>query len=179
MRVIVASENPVKVAATRDAFTTLFPEEDIEIIALNVASGVADQPVSDAETRQGAANRAGNARTELPDADFWVGLEGGIEVIDDQLTAFAWMHVCGRNGFASQARTPSLPLPPGVKALVDEGLELGEANDRVFSTLNSKQGGGAFGLLTGGRLTRESVYAQTVLLALMPFANELYPHSAV
>ena len=179
MQVIVASENPVKVAATREAFTTLFPGEDIEIFSLNAASGVADQPVSDSETRQGAQNRASNASAAQPDADFWVGLEGGIEVVDDQLMAFAWMHVRGRNGFASQARTPSLPLPPGVKALVDEGLELGEANDRVFSTLNSKQGGGAFGLLTGGKLTRESVYAQTMLLALMPFANELYPHSAL
>ena len=177
MKVIVASKNPVKVAATRDAFESLFPEAEVDVVAISVASGVADQPTSDTETRQGAANRASNAREELPDADFWVGLEGGIEVIDGQLMAFAWMHVRGNNGYDSQARTPSLPLPPDVKALVDEGLELGEANDRVFSTLNSKQGGGAFGLLTGGKLTREAVYAQAVLLALTPFANELYPHS--
>ncbi|MDJ0916617.1 MAG: inosine/xanthosine triphosphatase [Woeseiaceae bacterium] len=179
MKVIVASQNPVKLAATRQAFTTLFDGTDVEIIAQSAESGVADQPVSDAETRRGALNRASNASAAQPDADFWVGLEGGIEVIDDQLMAFAWMHVRGANGFVSQARTPSLPLPPGVKALVDQGLELGEANDRVFRTLNSKQGGGAFGLLTDGKLTRESVYAETVLLALMPFANELYPHSAL
>ncbi len=177
MKVVVASENPVKVAATRGAFEALFPNEEIDVVAISVGSGVSDQPTSDSETRQGAANRASNALAELPDADFWVGLEGGIEVIDDQLMAFAWMHVRGNNGHDSQSRTPSLPLPPEVKALVDEGLELGEANDRVFSTLNSKQGGGAFGLLTGGRLTREGVYTQTVLLALTPFANELYPHS--
>ena len=177
MKVIVASRNPVKVAATRDAFEQLFPSTEIDVTAISVGSGVADQPTSDRETRQGAANRSHNAQAELPDADFWVGLEGGIEVIDNQLMAFAWMYVRGNNGHDSQARTPSLPLPPEVKALVDKGLELGEANDRVFSTLNSKQGGGAFGLLTGGRLTREGVYAQTVLLALTPFANELYPHS--
>ncbi len=178
MKVVVASENPVKVSATRKAFEALFPSEEIEITALSVASGVSDQPVSDAETRRGAMNRASIASEAIQHADFWVGLEGGIEAIDDQLMAFAWMHVKGSNGFLGQARTPTLPLPPGVKALVDEGLELGEANDRVFSTLNSKQGGGAFGLLTDGRLTRESIYAQTMLLALMPFANELYPHSA-
>ena len=40
--------------------------------------------------------------------------------------------------------------------------------DRVFATVNSKQGGGAFGLLTDGRYTREGIYRQTLELALIP-----------
>jgi len=72
-------------------------------------------------------------------------------------------------------RTVTLPLPPAVKALVDQGLELGDANDRVFSTVNSKQQGGAFGLLTNGIYTREGVYTQALVIALVPFVNELYP----
>ncbi len=62
-----------------------------------------------------------------------------------------------------------------MKQLVDAGLELGEANDRVFSTVNSKQGGGAYGLLTGGLYTREGIYTQTLIIALTPFVNALYP----
>jgi inosine/xanthosine triphosphatase len=175
VKVFVASKNPVKCAATHAAFESLYPDDDIELLSVSVASGVADQPMTDAETRLGARNRAANARLAEPGGDFWAGLEGGIEVIDDQLMAFAWMAVIGRDGPASLARSVSLPLPPAVRSLIDEGLELGEANDRVFSTLNSKQGGGAFGLLTDGRLTRESVYTQAMLLALMPFANPLFP----
>ena len=60
---------------------------------------------------------------------------------------------------------------------MDTGMELGEANDRVFATVNSKQGGGAYGLLTDGRYTRESIYTQTLIIALTPFVNELYPHA--
>jgi non-canonical (house-cleaning) NTP pyrophosphatase len=115
----------------------------------------------------------------MPDADFWVGLEGGIEIIDDQFMAFAWMAVQGRVGDVRQARSTTLPLPPAVKELFASGLELGEANDRVFSTVNSKQGGGAYGLLTDGLYTRESIYAQTLIIALIPFVNELYPQSEV
>ena len=178
MKVVVASGNPVKVSATREAFEALYPRATLQVVPTPAASDVSDQPTSDDETRQGAANRAANSSRAEPDADFWVGLEGGIEAIDGQLMAFAWMCVMGSNGQTSQARSASLPLPPDVKTLVDEGLELGEANDRVFSTLNSKQGGGAFGLLTDGRLTREGVYAQTVMLALMPFTNRLFPHNA-
>jgi inosine/xanthosine triphosphatase len=178
MRVVIASRNPVKLAAGRKAFEALFPDENIDVIAVDAESGVADQPSSDGETRTGARNRAEHASRAESDADFWVGLEGGIDVTGEQLMAFAWMHVRGSNGFSSEARSVSLPLPPRVKQLVDEGLELGEANDRVFATLNSKHGGGAFGLLTDGRVTRESVYAETMMLALMPFVNPLFPHAS-
>lgn len=178
MRVVIASKNPVKLAAGRSAFEALFPGADIEMLAVDAASGVADQPRSDDETRTGARNRAAQARQAHDDADFWVGLEGGIDVSGEQLMAFAWMHVLGRNGLSSEARSVSLPLPPRVKELVDAGFELGDANDRVFSMLNSKHGGGAFGLLTEGRVTRESVYAETMMLALMPFVNPLYPQAS-
>ncbi len=176
MRIIVASRNPVKVEATRQAFASLFANSDLLIESVSVASGVSEQPMSDAETRTGARNRAIAARDAAAGADFWVGMEGGIEVIDDQLMAFAWMVVANGDSL-SEARSVTLPLPPAVRQLVEDGLELGDANDRVFSTVNSKQGGGAYGLLTDGRYTRESVYAQTMIIALTPFANPLYPQS--
>ena len=71
-------------------------------------------------------------------------------------------------------RTVTLPLPDAVRDLVRDGMELGDANDRVFATTNSKQKGGAFGLLTNGRYTREGVYAQALTIALVPFVHELY-----
>lgn len=177
LRVVVASHNPVKINAARQAFTTLFPDTQLEMVPVSVDSGAGDQPDTDEATRTGARNRASRARAEIPQADYWVGLEGGTQVLDNQLMAFAWMAIEGPSGHVSEARSTTLPLPPAVKALVDSGLELGDANDRVFSTLNSKQGGGAYGLLTDGLLTRESVYAQTMIVALMPFVNALYPHS--
>jgi inosine/xanthosine triphosphatase len=177
MRVIVASKNPVKVGAARNAFQALFPGVAIELLSASVESGVSDQPMSDDETRRGARQRAKNAAAAMPDADFSVGMEGGIEVVDEQLMAFAWMVVQGASGDLSEARSVTLPLPPAVRELVDSGLELGDANDRVFATVNSKQSGGAYGLLTDGLYTRESVYKQTLIIALTPFVNELYPQS--
>ena len=178
MHVVVASWNPVKVGAAREAFELLFPNSEVQTTSVDVDSGVSDQPDSDDETRQGARNRAMRASEALPDADFWVGLEGGVEVVDDQLLAFAWMAVRGSDGNISEARSATLPLPPAVRDFMDQGMELGEANDRVFSTVNSKQGGGAYGLLTEGRYTRESIYAQTLIIALTPYVNSLYPHSS-
>jgi inosine/xanthosine triphosphatase len=174
VKIVVASRNPVKIGATEQAFATLFPGATLEMLSADVDSGVSDQPKSDEETRVGSRNRAMAASDALPEADYWVGLEGGVEVIDEQLMAFAWMAIKGRNGKIGEARSATLPLPPAVKDLVDSGMELGDANDKVFSTINSKQGGGAYGLLTNGLYTRESIYTQTLIIALTPFVNELY-----
>lgn len=175
--IVVASRNPAKMIAVEGAFKIQFPDDVLEFVPVDVASGVSDQPMSDRETRLGACNRAIAAHKSHPEADFWVGLEGGIEAIDEQLIAFAWMAILGSNGALGKARTVTLPLPPAVKKLVDDGLELGEANDRVFSTVNSKHEGGAFGLLTSGLYTRESVYTQALVIALMPFVSDLYKPS--
>lgn len=173
-RIVVASRNPAKVRATREAFSLQFPGESIECIPASVESGVSDQPKSDEETRNGARNRALNARELIPGADFWVGLEGGIDTIDDTLMAFAWMAVLGSGGRIGESRTVTLPLPPAVKTLVGQGMELGDANDQVFSTVNSKHRGGAFGLLTNGIYTREGVYTEALVIALVPFVNGLF-----
>lgn len=174
LEIVVTSFNPVKIEAVRQAFLSQFPSAGTSIVPVGVDPGVADQPMSDDETRQGARNRVAAARRQLPDADYWVGLEGGLDYFDGDLMAFAWMVVAGPGGRVSETRSATLPLPPGVQTLVEDGLELGEANDRVFSTLNSKQAGGAYGLLTNGLMTRESIYTQTLILALIPFVHELW-----
>ena len=93
--VVIASHNPVKIRAVEKAFALQFPDQDIEFLACSAASDVSDQPRSDEETRRGARNRAQNAAVTHRQADFWIGLEGGIENMDGQLMAFAWMAALG------------------------------------------------------------------------------------
>ena len=175
MQVVIASHNPTKIRAVKDAFSSQLPGKTIDFLAVDVESGVSDQPFSDEETRLGARNRARNAQKIHPQANFWIGLEGGVDTFTGQLMTFAWMAILGSDGNTSMARTVTLPLPPAVKELMDQGLELGDANDRVFATVNSKHQGGAFSLLTAGLYTREGVYTEALVTALVPFVNELYP----
>ncbi len=177
IHVVVASRNPVKINAVREAFSVCMDGADLRVEGISVPSGVSDQPASSSETLQGARNRVQNARAACPGADYYVGLEGGLETLDGRLLAFAWMSVATAESSTSDVRSVSLPLPPAVQSLVAAGMELGDANDKVFSTINSKQGGGAFGLLTAGRFTRESVYTQTLVMALIPFVHPLFSES--
>lgn len=174
MKIVVASTNPVKVRAVAEGFGNMLSETNPDFEGVTAASGVADQPMSDEETHRGARNRVRNAMHDHPKADYWVGIEGGIETVGDSLITFAWISIRRADGRTGESRTVCLPLPPEIRRLIDEGLELGEANDQFFKTQNSKQAGGAFGLLTGGRYTRESVYTEAVTVALVPILNDLY-----
>lgn len=172
MKIIVASKNPVKMKATQLGFESYFPI--VEINGINVESGVADQPMSDTETLAGASNRAGNAREKYLDADYWVGIEGGIEAGKNGYAAFAWIVILSDNK-RGESRTTSFQLPLKVSELIEQGYELGVANDVLFKKENSKQKSGAVGILTNDIINRTELYKQAVQLALIPFLNpELY-----
>ncbi len=164
----------MKRAATEGGFRRTFPGRSLEIASVSVPSGVPDQPRSDAETLRGAENRAAGARRAQPGADYWVGIEGGIDDAGGEMVAFAWVVVRSRSHHG-RSRTGSFQLPPAVAELVRQGRELGEADDAVFGRTNSKQKEGAVGLLTGGVVDRMRLYEQSVVLALIPCRNgELY-----
>ncbi|KAB0304536.1 non-canonical purine NTP phosphatase [Vibrio fortis] len=164
--VIIASLNPAKINAVKSAFEAAFPQQEFDFKGVSVASGVADQPMSNEETYQGAVNRVCNATQAIPEGDFYVGLEAGIE----GNVTFAWM-VIESNGQRGESRSASLMLPPQVIEKLAHANELGDVMDEVFGTDNIKQKGGAIGLLTHNQLTRSSVYHQALILALIPFVN--------
>jgi inosine/xanthosine triphosphatase len=90
-QLVIASQNPVKVNATLSGFCRSFPGCRFTAVGIRVDSGVSDQPTSDEETRLGAVQRAAAAQHQRPEADYWVGIEGGLETIAGQMMAFAWV----------------------------------------------------------------------------------------
>lgn len=170
-KIIVASKNPVKIESARRAFQVVFPEEVFHVEGVEVASGVPDQPFGEEETLEGASNRASAAM--MFEADYWVGIEGGVVERDNQLEAFAWMVILA-NGKKSIGRTGSFFLPEKVSELVHQGVELGEADDIVFGHSDSKKKQGSVGILTHGVLDRTTYYEQAIVLALIPYMNETH-----
>lgn len=172
MKIIVASQNPVKVNAALRAFEQMFPEEIVfEVEGVSVLSGVRDQPLTFEETLEGARNRVDNAQAEYPDAEYWVGLEGGVDLHGDDMAVSGWVVVRDQNGLEGRSMTNTIYLPPKVAKLVAGGMELGEADDIVFGTTNSKQSNGAVGILTGDVLKREEGFMIGVIGALVPHRN--------
>ncbi|ATY64229.1 NTPase [Cordyceps militaris] len=169
--VIVASKNPLKALATEDGFNKMFPDGRFTFEAVSTESGVAVQPLSDEETLRGAVNRARNARALAPVAEYWVGLEGGVDG-GEEVQAFAWIAVLHRDGSLGRARTATFFLPRETTRLLRDGLELGDADNVLHGRTNSKHETGTVGILTGDVVTRRSYYAEAVVLALIPFKNK-------
>lgn len=170
MKVAVGSQNPVKIEATHRAFEALWPEEKWEVCGVDVSSGVSSQPMSDEESIRGARNRARLAIAKTG-ADYGVGLEGGLHKIGAHYFDCGWIVVINREGVEGIGSTAKILTPPRIMELIEQGMELGAANDIVFGVVNSKQGDGHFGLMTKNVIKRGDGYMQGVVMALSRFVH--------
>ncbi len=170
MKVVVASHNPVKLRAAAEGFRMAFGRQP-QVRGIAVPSGVADQPMTDEETLQGALNRVAAAKKRVADADYWVGIEGGVQPSGRLMEAFAWVVIASAKRMA-RARSAAFPLPLPVVEALRAGQELGQIMDALFGESHSKHKGGAIGLLSKGAITRTTLYVQPVVMACIPF---LYP----
>ena len=171
-KIYIGSANPVKIACTKKGFEEVFREiSGYEFIGVSIPSGVSDQPMTNEETLNGAENRAKNLRLRYPDGDYFVGIEGGIQKKQQEMEAFAWVVILNKH-MTGKAQTATFQLPPKIVELINQGIELGHADDMVFKRKNSKQGNGAVGILTNNVIDRVEYYRHAVILALIPFIQK-------
>ncbi len=166
MRIAVGSTNPIKIRAVRNIARKIFPRA--KIIALDVPSGVPDQPSGDEETRRGAVSRASAAR-KAADADWGVGLEGGIVENEFGTMTCAWCAIVDRAGRIGIGGSTNMLLPDEVAARVKAGAELGEAMDAFAKIQDVKRKMGAIGVLTKGLSNRQRAYEFIFALAAVRF----------
>ena len=169
--VVTASQSPVKIEAVKRGFKKIFPETVFTYKSISAPSGVSNQPMSNEETFTGALNRAEFSFQAEPTGDFWVGIEGGISKFQKETEAFAWVYIKSKNK-TGKARTATFFLPEKISELIDQGIELGEADDIVFGLKDSKKKNGAVGILTNNITDRTKYYSEAVVLALIPFINK-------
>ncbi|MFH1175799.1 MAG: DUF84 family protein, partial [Acidobacteriota bacterium] len=174
MKLALGSTREPKLAGVRAALARLallpWPVEGAEIAALDVASGEADTPLSDAATRAGARRRARGALAAHPDAAIALGLEGGVTVVSHKRGqvmlrnwAVAWDGQ--REGLGS---SPGILLPGELAAALLAGEDLASAIDRLAGQRDVRSRQGAFGVLTRDLITRAGAFEQAVLAALAP-----------
>lgn len=168
MQIFVGSTNPVKIKAVRVALSKVYPAAEYRGIA--VPSGVADQPWNDAETRQGAYNRA-QAVLAQTSADLAIGLEGGVLESEFGLMTSAWCVILDRHGHVGVGGNACTLLPQSVANHLQQGVELGMAMDTFSGQTNTKHKDGAIGILTNGLVSRQTAYEIIIKMALAPLLH--------
>lgn len=173
MKILVGSKNPVKINAVKEAFEKHFGE--VEVTGIEVPSFVPDQPINE-ETLIGAENRARNLfkinYEQNLNADYFVGVEGGIVQQHNRWFAFGGMCVINKKGKTAFGSSPHFELPKVVVDKLLERKELGHVMDEIMKTENSKCKSGAIGFFTNGVMDRKELYIGGLLVAVVPFLHE-------
>lgn len=172
MKILVGSKNPVKINSVKEAFEKYFT--DVEVFGVEVSSGVPAQPIND-ETYEGARTRAMNLKKTNDEqklyADYFVGIEGGIQKQFGRWFAFGCMCIIDNDAKIGFGTSPHFELPHSVIDKLLAGIELGDVMDEIMNMENTKQKHGAIGYFTNGVMERKELYLQGLIVAIIPFLH--------
>jgi non-canonical (house-cleaning) NTP pyrophosphatase len=204
--VAVGSLRGPKVNAVTEALAevraTLAGEIDFEVVGVAVPSGVRHTPLSREDLMTGARQRAEAlvqfAREENKPWKYFVGLEGGIDVIPDSdvmlhldvipemdIVSEAgkrwvflenWAYVTDGTSLSAFGQSGAVLLPDSLaKTVVDDGIELSEAIDAFTGRHNIRDAEGAWGILTRSLISRQEAFRVAAINAFAPVFNpEVY-----
>ncbi|NLI73310.1 MAG: inosine/xanthosine triphosphatase [Euryarchaeota archaeon] len=169
IRVMVGSDNPVKVNAVLSVMSKIF--SSLEVGCTEVETSISEQPFGE-RTRQGAVERA---KAALSTADFGVGLEAGVFELPDGLYDIQYCAIIDKCGHVTIGHGSGFKYPSEVARRVREGYSVGQAFEDIYGEEDVGRREGAIGYLTNGLMDRTSLSEQAVLAALVPrIQPELY-----
>jgi inosine/xanthosine triphosphatase len=190
IRVAVGSTRRPKLAAVHEAIrefgALLAPGVELEVIGVEVESGVGHTPANRGELMQGARQRAEAlvrlAREKAETWRYFVGLEGGLDVIEGEggrrVLLESWAYVTdGRNGH--YGRSGGVEIPDALaREVLEKGVELSAAIDRFAGEVGIRDAQGAWGVLSSGLISRTEAFRVAVVAAFAPFYNAKMYHAA-
>jgi inosine/xanthosine triphosphatase len=193
--IAVGSTRRPKVEALREAMSALtgnLPSlANFEIVPVEVESGVTHTPLSREETMRGARQRAETlvvmSRAQNQPWNYFVGLEGGLDVIQNDghgdvpaneqaggarlVFLQNWAYITD-GSLSSYGQSGGVLLPESLAhTVVDQRVELAHAIDAFAGQHGIRDGQGAWGILTGGAITRQEAFRVAVINAFAPFLN--------
>jgi inosine/xanthosine triphosphatase len=196
--IAVGTKRGPKLNAVKAALETfsgvLAHEAQFEVIGVEVESGVSHTPASREELMRGARQRA-EALVEMARQNgaawqYFVGLEGGLDVLHESASANqvlrpsdlkpsgrrrvfleSWAYVSD-GGQGHYGRSGSIELPEALAhEVLENGVELSVAIDRFAGAVSIRDAQGAWGVLSNNFITRQEAFRVAVIAAFAPFYN--------
>jgi non-canonical (house-cleaning) NTP pyrophosphatase len=180
--VAMGSTREPKLRDVEEALTAIFPllhgAAGFKVEPMKVESGVRHTPLSRAETMAGARQRVeamrGLARKSDIPYGYFIGLEGGIEIVAESSRRWAflenWAYVTDFAGKDAFGQSGAVLLPQTLASeVIDKGVELADAIDVFAGSAGVRDAQGAWGVLTRDLITRKDSYRIALINAFAPF----------
>jgi inosine/xanthosine triphosphatase len=182
--IAVGSTRNPKLNGVSDALVTFAALLDqgtqFEVIGLEVESGVGHTPATCEELMRGARQRAEavvqHALKCGEDWKYFVGLEGGLDVVEEngnrRVFLESWAYVSdGSRGYFGRSGGVEIPEALAHEVL-EKGVELSVAIDKFAGEVGIRDAQGAWGVLTRNLIARQEAFRVAVIAAFAPFYNE-------
>jgi inosine/xanthosine triphosphatase len=190
IQIVVGSTRRPKLGAVTEAIQDFGPllalGAEFEVVGVEVESGVGHTPANRKELMLGARQRAeALMRVAQEKAESWryfVGMEGGLDIIEQpdgrRVLLESWAYVSdGRNGH--YGRSGGVEVPEALaREVLEHGVELSIAIDRFAGSVGIRDAQGAWGVLSGGLISRTEAFRVAVVAAFAPFYNAKMYHAA-
>lgn len=172
MIVVIGSTSPVKINATQQAFSKYYTELHVE--AFSIPSGVNPYPWSDEEMLKGALNRARGAKSKIPEADYSVGLEGGLSRLGTWMIV-KQLAVVINGDEIGVGLSSGYECPKGIIEHIKPQQESNRKSiDSFFGENEILSKEGPIGVLTKSKMTRTDTSRDAVLCTLTRFVSSEY-----
>jgi len=196
--IAVGTKRGPKLNALQEALATfsqtLSPGSKFEILGVEVDSGVSHTPTSRRELMRGARQRAEAlvqlARERGESWQYFVGLEGGLEVVEEPFASENNTHVSNSSQAVSRrvfleswayvsdgerghyGRSGGIEIPEALaQEVLEKGVELAVAIDRFAGAVGIRDAQGAWGVLSDNFVTRQDAFRVALIAAFAPFYN--------
>ncbi len=176
--ITIGTTNKAKIQALKECIESLGTFSDYKMTSLSVPSGVADQPLTMAETIQGAKNRAYNAFTLSPvKPTYSFGVESGLVEAPGTQSGFLHLSLCCIYDGAQYyiGSSTGFELPKNVlKKIIEDRLNLTQAcvTSGISSKKNLGEEEGLIGILTHGKINRMEYSKESIYAALIQIINK-------
>ncbi len=176
MIILTGSTNKAKLDAVKQAFSKLgkaffINPPAFRIIAIPTKTTVPDMPLTLAEIKDGARQRAEYILSHFEtngQRHIALGMEGGVYREENQTFLQNWVFATDgdRSYFGASAL---ITLPPSISyELFEKKRELAEVIDAYSGQIDVRSNKGAFGILSRNLITRRAAFESAVISAVVP-----------
>lgn len=169
-KIVITSKNTTKLNVAKKALAAVLPNEQFDFVVLGLEKE-GGEPIGKSQIIGQIHDALTNARKDVPDAHFYICMEGGMEDDGNEMNETAYAVAESSTDRRATSSCSSFLVPNEVAKSVRSGKGFAESVNDFFKT-NDTKAKGFMNILTGGVLNKEDHYLQPVIIALSTLLHE-------